>query len=165
VDQRLKEALSENLALQHASTTTVVKLEQTANTVGESTQAQLEAARLADEEATAQVLARFREMRPVPMQIEAAADAEVEAHMARAAQEEERLLKDADARATAAKRATKEALNDEKQLIATTTAVWARLRKACYQLRLMQLHDFAEDILSGTFDAPLPFHDGITNAS
>jgi hypothetical protein len=157
VNQRLKQTLSENLALQHASTATVAKLEQTANAVGESTQAQLEAARHADEEATSRALARFRELRQVPMEVEAAADAQVEDHMARAAQEEQRLLKDADAKATAAKLATREALKDEQQLNATTAAIWAKLRKACYQLRLMQLHDFAEDIVSGTFDVPLPF--------
>jgi len=171
VNQHLKEALNENLALQHASTSCVAKLEETANTVGESTQAQLEAARHADDEATARALARFRELRPVPMEVEAAADAQVEAHMARAAEEEQRLLKDADAKSTAARQATKEALRDEKQLNATTAAVWAKLRKACYQLRLMQLHDFAEDIVSGAFDVRLPFDapvetvDGLKNAS
>merc|ERR1712048_181459 len=52
----------------------------------------------------------------------------------------------------ASKSASKRAREQEEWLRAETAAAWARIRQACYQLRLFNLHDFAKGIAEGAFD-------------
>jgi len=40
----------------------------------------------------------------------------------------------------------------EVELRAKTAKAWSRVRAACYELRLGNLHDLAEGIVSGQFD-------------
>lgn len=127
-----------------------------ANQVIDSTQATLEAARQSDERAAAQAMETWRGIRGQPDQIVADADAQVEAAMQRAGEEERRLQLEADARCEAARARAKAAQSEEQRLKAETSEAWARLRKAGFQLRLANLHDFAQGIVLGQFDVPQP---------
>lgn len=151
-----EEARGRNSALQHEGAVAVAHLERRANRAVDATQPTLESARRADEDATAATLARLRELRPEPVQLEAEADARISGLTAQAAKDEEELQRAADAKIAKAKGIVATARTEEQRLITETAGAWQRLRKACYQLRLMNLHDFAEGIVAGSFDTPLP---------
>jgi len=85
--------------------------------------------------------------------IEQKADEEIEAYQLRAQTMESQMEKDAQAQVNLSKRLAQSAHEEEKVYISETAIAWARLRKACYQLRLASLHDFAKSITAGDFDA------------
>lgn len=87
--------------------------------------------------------------------IEERADEEINAYQLRAQSVEVQLEKDAQAQVNLSKRLAQTAHEEEKVYISETAAAWARLRKACYHLRLANLHDFAKSITAGEFDAKI----------
>merc|ERR1712151_586104 len=92
------------------------------------------------------------ELKLVPDEIRMDAENEIRAFEDKAEAEVERLLKEGEAAAEAGKIASKRAREQEEWLRAETAAAWARIRHACYQLRLFNLHDFAKGISEGAFD-------------
>ncbi|CAK9088983.1 unnamed protein product [Durusdinium trenchii] len=73
--------------------------------------------------------------------IEERADEEINAYQLRAQSVEVQLEKDAQAQVNLSKlRLAQTAHEEEKVYISETAAAWARLRKACYHLRLANLH-------------------------
>lgn len=85
--------------------------------------------------------------------IEERADEEIEAYQLRAQHMEAQMEKDAQAQVNLSKRLAQTAHQEEKVYISETALAWARVRKACYQLRLASLHDFAKSITAGEFDS------------
>mmetsp|Transcript_29030 Transcript_29030/g.52740 ORF Transcript_29030/g.52740 Transcript_29030/m.52740 type:complete len:594 (-) Transcript_29030:152-1933(-) len=155
VNDEIRQLGERNAAAQENGATAVASLERQANEVVNSTQPALEAARCADEEAAARALATLRDIKKRPEEIRATADAKIDAKMEEARLEEERLKQEAEARIAAFRAETKASAREEKQLQEETAQAWTRLRSACYQLRLVNLHDFAQGIVDGNFDLPL----------
>jgi len=162
VNKRIQDSLSQNTTLQENGTAEVARLERQANLEMDSTQPRLEAARHTDEEMAEKARAAWRELRPRPEMIRAAADADIERIMGDAREEESRLMEAADQKVEAAKVATKLAHGEEKWLLAEAAEAWARIRTSCYQLRLVNLHDFAQGIIDGAYDLPQPLDSGAT---
>jgi len=121
-------------------------------------EAAVDAAR-AEEAAAAAALAEAQRWKDQIPGLEGEADAEIEAFLAEAAVQEEQLRRDSEAQVNLSKRLTLTAHEEEKVYITETSAAWARVRKACYQLRLASLHDFAKGIASGGFDQKLKMDD------
>lgn len=121
-------------------------------------EAAVDAARV-EEAAAAAALAEAQRWKDQIPGLEAEADAEIEAFLAEAAVQEEQLRRDSEAQVSLSKRLTQTAHEEEKVYITETSAAWARVRKACYQLRLASLHDFAKGIASGGFDQKLKMDD------
>merc|ERR1712039_135468 len=93
-----------------------------------------------------------QELKLVPDKIRMDAEKQIQALDEKAEAEVERLLKEGEDAAEAGKSASKRAREQEEWLRAETAAAWARIRQACYQLRLFNLHDFAKGISEGAFD-------------
>lgn len=144
----------QNTELKQSSSEAVAALKDHGNQVLSDTQPTLEATREADEQAAAAAMQTVKSLRPEPGQIAAAADASVEAAMQRAREEDQRLQAESEANQEVAKAATRTAHQEEIYFKAEASEAWARLRKACFQLRLINLHDFAQGIVDGTFDLP-----------
>lgn len=156
VDSTLEECTNQKNYIQQTGAETVSALQEQAKKELESTQPTLEEKRRTNEEVAAAAIATFFQLKKEPPAIEAEADAEIAACMARGKDEEERLQNEADAQTSAARAVAKAAQDEEQWLLAETAEAWARLRKACHQLRLMNLHDFSQSIVTGEHDAPLP---------
>lgn len=135
---------------------TVSALERQANHVVDSTQPKLEATRRADEKAAAEATETLKQLKPEPGRLAAEADAEADAAMQNAAAEEQRLQQEGEAFCSTAKATMKAAHDEEKQMKVESAEAWSRLRKACHQLRLLNLHDLAQAIVDGDFDYPKP---------
>ncbi|CAJ1420513.1 unnamed protein product [Effrenium voratum] len=127
---------------------------QSEDTVVATYEAAAEAAK--NEELVAeQVLVEAQQWKSQIKDLQAAADEEIAAIEAKAASVEIQLEKDALAQVNLSKRLAQSAAEEEKVFISETAAAWARVRKACYQLRLASLHDFARSIANGQFDSKL----------
>lgn len=130
----------------------VKTLEQRALEVIDTTDGNLKDARVADEEATAAARRALAALKREPLQIQAATDESVQEEMDRAAAREEELQRDAAERIAAARAAAAAARQEEEELRAKTAEAWARLRAGCFELRRLNLHDFAQEITSGVWD-------------
>lgn len=150
----VQENSGQNDDLKKKGEASVEALERRANHAVDSTQPALEAARKADEQAAAEAMDELKRIRPEPGRISAEADADVDTTMQRAAAEEDRLQREADEFCNEAKARMKAAHDDEKRMKAQAAEAWSRLRKACHQLRLMNLHDFAQAIVDGEYSDP-----------
>jgi hypothetical protein len=155
VGNKLKAFMTENALTQQASTSDVAELEHQANKVIDATQPALEAARRDDEKEAAVALAKLREAKLLPRGISEQADAEIQAKAAESQEVEVELARQAESRLAAAKAATQAAHEEERWLQAETAAAWSRIRKACFELRLVNLHDFAQGIVAGEYDAEM----------
>jgi len=154
-----KDATLKNVAestLPSAGAETLTELERKVVEVQQSTQPSLEAAREEHERAAAAALRAAAELHSEPARLAGEADAACEAAQQAAADEERASEVVAERRQEAAKAAARAANREEMRLKAETSEAWARVRKACFQLRLAGLHDFAAGIVGGGFDLPLP---------
>merc|ERR1711998_464456 len=125
-------------------TAKVMELEKQANKVVDATQPALEAARRDDEREAAAALQKRQEARHRPEEISKEADEQIATVNAKAAEEEARLFSEADLKIAAARAATKAAYEEELWLQAESAEAWSRIRKACFELRQINLHDFAQ---------------------
>eukprot|EP00747_Dinoflagellata_sp_TGD_P165872 gnl/TRDRNA2_/TRDRNA2_187837_c0_seq1.p1 gnl/TRDRNA2_/TRDRNA2_187837_c0~~gnl/TRDRNA2_/TRDRNA2_187837_c0_seq1.p1 ORF type:complete len:552 (+),score=153.06 gnl/TRDRNA2_/TRDRNA2_187837_c0_seq1:89-1744(+) len=152
VSLKLQQCNEAKAAIQKQSTEDIVALERKGNQIVEATQPSIDDARRADEAAARYALEKWEETHKVPAKHHQAADAAIAQVAEWAMVEEARLIKEAEVAVAAAKAAARASLAEEERLRAETSAAWARLRAGCYQLRLMNLHDFAQGITAGKFD-------------
>lgn len=155
VNSKLKAFMEKTAAAQEQGSSKVASMQRQADKVIDATQPTLEAARRDDEQEAAAAMAKWREARRLPEEISKKADAEIEAKNSQAKEDEAELSRKADVKIAAARAAAKAALEEERWLQAETADVWIRIRKACFQLRLINLHDFAKGIVSGDYDAQM----------
>ncbi|CAE8707462.1 unnamed protein product, partial [Polarella glacialis] len=156
VEAVLQKFAKENLVLtvdvREGCSETAAQLHRQAVTAVRRTLLAAEEAKLADDKAAEAAMAELHTLREKVAAFEAAADAEIEAELAKAAECEFHFRQETEEHANAAKELTKEAHAKEKTFISESATAWAQVRKACYQLRLANLHDFAQGIVSGEFD-------------
>lgn len=158
VNDKIKAFLDQNAAVQEKGTAKIVELECEANKVIDTTQPTLDAAKRDDESEAAAADVKRREARHLPEDISKKADADIEAKETRSRQIEAELEQQAKVQIAVARAAAKAAHEEEQRLQVETAEAWSRIRKACLELRLANLHDFAQDIVSGDYDAQMFEH-------
>jgi len=164
VTSKLKVFMEQNAAVQEEGTTKIVELERQANKVIDATQPALEAAKRDDEREAAEAVTKLREARHLPEEIRKKADEAIESKDANAREMEAELAQQAKLKIAAARAATKAAHEEQQWLQVETAEAWGRIRKACFELRLVNLHDFAQDIVSGDYDAQMLEMNGVAPA-
>lgn len=155
VNGKLKAFMEQNALVQGQGATDVAELERQANKVVDATRPAMEAARRDDESEAAVAMAKWHEARSLPEELSRKADVAIAAREAQAREEEVQLSHLAEQRKEAARAATKAANEEERWLQAETAEAWSRIRKACFELRLVNLHDFAQAIVAGECDAQM----------
>eukprot|EP00927_Polykrikos_kofoidii_P012358 TRINITY_DN15326_c1_g2_i1.p1 TRINITY_DN15326_c1_g2~~TRINITY_DN15326_c1_g2_i1.p1 ORF type:complete len:579 (+),score=127.03 TRINITY_DN15326_c1_g2_i1:135-1871(+) len=156
VSELIAKSSANRVEVQTASSNTVAALEAQSNEIVDSTQPAQEAARKSHDEAAAAARAETLRLKPVPQEIQAEADEQIRITEEQAANEIERLRLEADAMTERAQAAATALREEEEWLRERTADAWKRIRHAIYQIRLFNLHDFAEAISQGQFDRISP---------
>lgn len=156
VNDMIKDSKAASEDLHKQGTDGVQQLEDQGRNTMNSTQPSVDIARRGHDEAKRSAMSEWADLKLEPAQIRAKADAEIDAMMAEADTEIQRLEREYNKWVRGPRAATKAAREEEAWLLESSAAAHKRIRAAIYQLRLFNLHDFAEDIASGVFDEPLP---------
>lgn len=152
MDKQIKLATQQYDQMQHRGMKMFTSLEKQAGEVIDNAQPELDSTRYPEDEAMHEARTVLRQMKPLPEEMRENADKQIEALEIRADVESQKYVEAGEVAAEAGKRASKRAREEEEWLQHETADAWARIRHACYQLRLFNLHDFAKAISEGAFD-------------
>jgi len=131
---------------------TVAETRRQTHSVLDKAHPSLEAARDNDERIYQATLEAIKALRPEAGRIAAATDAEVAVTTQKVLDDERALEEGSTLLVEDSKARMRADHQQEQRLKHETSEAWARLRKACFQLRLGNLHDFARGIVDGDFD-------------